>query len=294
MSVLKSAGVALLLLAAEAPVRAQVADKKVLTLEGAKKIAAAAEAEAKRKTARVVIAVVDDGGNLLLLERLDDTQIASVDVGIGKARTAAIFRRPSKEFEDQIRTGRIAALALPGATPLQGGVPIIYDGKVIGAIGVSGETPAQDEEIALAGAKAAPSLGATSGGMHPSPVTYLDKETVDAAFAKGAPLIETERYKVHASRRDAPGMVEVHMRETDVIYVLEGTATFVTGGNVIDGKMTAPGEIRGAATRGGETHRLAKGDVIVVPEGTPHWFKEVSAPFLYLVVKPISPSGGNK
>ena len=89
----------------------------------------------------MVIVVVDDGGHLLVLERLDDTQVASVEVGIGKARTAAIFRRPSKVFEDQVRDGRVAALALPGATPLQGGVPIIYEGKVIGAIGVSGNTP---------------------------------------------------------------------------------------------------------------------------------------------------------
>src|SRR5712672_3246109 len=115
--------------------------KKVLTLDAAKKIAAAAEAEAKKRGATVVIVVVDDGGHLLLLERLDDTQVASVEVGIGKARTAAIFRRPSKDFEDQIKEGRVAALALPGATPLQGGVPIILDGKVIGAIGVSGESP---------------------------------------------------------------------------------------------------------------------------------------------------------
>lgn len=134
---------------------AQLLDKKALTLDAAKKVAAAAEAEAKAKGARVVIAVVDDGGNLLLLERLDDTQVASVNVGIGKARTAAIFRRPSKVFEDQIREGRVAALALPGATPLQGGIPIVVDGKVIGAIGVSGETPSQDEEIAKAGAEAA-------------------------------------------------------------------------------------------------------------------------------------------
>ena len=103
-----------------------------------------------------MIAVVDDGGNLLLLERLDDTQVASVEVGIGKARTAAIFRRPSKVFEDQIRDGRVAALALTGATPLQGGIPIIYEGKVIGAIGVSGESPGQDEDIAKVGAAAAP------------------------------------------------------------------------------------------------------------------------------------------
>ncbi len=138
--------------------QAQVLDKKVLSLEAAKKIAATAEADAKAKGARVVIVVVDDGGHLLVLERLDDTQVASVEVGIGKARTAAIFRRPSREFEEQIKSGRIAALALPGATPLQGGIPITVDGKVIGAIGVSGETPAQDESIAIAGAAAAQSL----------------------------------------------------------------------------------------------------------------------------------------
>jgi glc operon protein GlcG len=126
--------------------------KKVLTLQAAMKAATAAQAEATKRGATVVIAVVDDGGHLILLHRLDDTQVASVEVGIGKARTAAIFRRPSKEFEDQTRSGRVAALALPGATPLQGGVPITVDGKVIGAIGVSGNTPQEDEDIAKVGA----------------------------------------------------------------------------------------------------------------------------------------------
>jgi glc operon protein GlcG len=135
-------------------VRAQVTEKKVLTLAAAQKIAAAAEAEAKKRHATVVIAVVDDGGHLIVLNRLDDTQVASVEVGIGKARTAAIFRRPSREFEEQVRNGRVAALALPGATPLQGGVPVLYEGKVIGAIGVSGNTPQEDEDIAKAGAAA--------------------------------------------------------------------------------------------------------------------------------------------
>jgi len=135
--------------------KAELPVKKVLTLEAAKKIATAAEAEAKKRGATVVIAIVDDGGHLLLLERLDDTQVASVEVGIGKARTAAIFRRPSKVFEDQVREGRVAALALPGATPLQGGVPILFEGKVIGAIGVSGNTPQEDEDIAKVGAASA-------------------------------------------------------------------------------------------------------------------------------------------
>ncbi len=128
--------------------------KPVITLSTAKKAVEAAEKEAVRRGATVVIAVVDDGGQLILLERLDDTQVASVEVGIGKARTAAIFRRPSKVFEDQIRDGRVAALALPGATPLQGGIPIVIDGKVAGAIGVSGNTPQEDEEIAIIGASA--------------------------------------------------------------------------------------------------------------------------------------------
>jgi glc operon protein GlcG len=138
-----------------ASVKGDLPTKKVLTLEVAKKIAAASEAEAKRRGATVVIVVVDDGGHMLLLERLDDTQVASVEVGIGKARTAAIFRRPSKVFEDQVRDGRVAAIALPGATPLQGGVPIEVDGKVIGAIGVSGNTPQEDEGIAKVGAASA-------------------------------------------------------------------------------------------------------------------------------------------
>ncbi len=148
-------GATLLVTMAAVAVQAQLPTKQVLTLDAAKKIATAAEAEAKKRRATVVIAVVDDAGYLLVLERLDDTQVASVDVGIAKARTAAIFRRPSKVFEDQIRDGRVAALALTGATPLQGGVPIFVEGKIVGAIGVSGNSPQEDEDIAKAGAVSA-------------------------------------------------------------------------------------------------------------------------------------------
>jgi glc operon protein GlcG len=126
--------------------------KEVLTLRAAKSIADAAEAEALRRGSTVVIAVVDDAGHLLVLHRLDDTQVASVEVGIAKARTAAIFRRPSKVFEDQVKNGRVSALALPGAAALQGGLPIVHHGRVIGAIGVSGNTPQEDEDIARVGA----------------------------------------------------------------------------------------------------------------------------------------------
>jgi len=121
--------------------------------------------------------------------------------------------------------------------------------------------------------------------------TYLPAAKVSAAFAKGRPLLETEGYKIHASRREAPGMAEMHVRDTDIIYVLDGTATLVTGGEVVDGKTTALDEIRGASIRGGAPQRLAKGDVFVVPNGLPHQFTEVQGPFLYYVVKATA-SGG--
>ena len=149
---------ALALALATPPAPAQVAEKKFLTLEGAKKAAAAAEADAKRRNLPVVVAVVDDGGELLVLERLDGTQIGSLKVGIGKARTAAHFKRPTRFFEEQIRNGRIVTLALPDFTPLQGGVPIFVDGHFVGAIGVSGDSPQVDEEIATAGAVAVGSV----------------------------------------------------------------------------------------------------------------------------------------
>jgi len=156
MKTLQNLAISALLAAFTPSAHAELPVKPVLTLNVAKKIAAAAESEALKRGSTVVIVVVDDGGHMIVLERLDDTQVASVEVGIGKARTAAIFRRPSKVFEDQIREGRVAALALPGATPLQGGIPITVNGKVIGAIGVSGNTPQEDEDIAKAGAAAAP------------------------------------------------------------------------------------------------------------------------------------------
>jgi mannose-6-phosphate isomerase-like protein (cupin superfamily) len=117
------------------------------------------------------------------------------------------------------------------------------------------------------------------------PVAFLDAAHVAAAFAKGAPLLENARFKIHASRREAPGLAEIHERDTDIVYVLEGTATLVTGGTIVAGKTTAADEIRGTSITGGDVRRLQKGDVVVVPEGTPHWFKEVGGTFLYYVVK---------
>ena len=269
-----------------AAARADLPSKPVLTLEAARRVGAAAYTEAVKRDATVVIVVVDDGGHVVFLERLNDTQVASVDVGIGKARTAAIFRRPSKVFEDQIREGRVAALALPGATPLQGGVPLEVNGRVIGAIGVSGNTPQEDEDIAKAGAAALPAaIGATEGGPA---VSYWNSREVSDAFAKGSVLFGGEdgrNYMVHASHRDGPGMAEVHTLDADIIHVLEGSATFVTGGTVENAKPTAPGEIRGTAISNGEERLISKGDVLIVPAGTPHWFKSVPGPLNYYVVK---------
>lgn len=269
---------------AQAARGADLPSKRVLTLEAAKAVAAAAEAAAAARRATVVVAVVDDGGHVVYLSRLNDTQVGSVEVGIGKARTAAVFRRPSKVFEDQIREGRVASLALPGATPLQGGIPLVLDGAVIGAIGVSGNTPQEDEDIARAGAAAL----AAAVSAAPTPVSYFQAAQVSAAFATGGVLFDGaggRNYMVHASHRDAAGMAELHQDDTDIIYVLEGSATFVTGGHVEGGVAPAPREIRGASIRGGETRRIAKGDVLIVPNGTPHWFQDVAAPFNYYVVK---------
>jgi len=281
MRIFKAWMLASLLLSPCAPLHAQLADKKVLTLEAADKIATAAEMEAKKRNATVVIVVVDDGGYPLLLKRLNDTQVASVEVGIGKARTAAIFRRPSREFEEQIKNGRAASLALPGATPLQGGVPLIAEGKVVGAIGVSGNTPQEDEEIALAGAAAFDAAMMSA----PFPVTHLRAKEVTQAFLKGMPLVRGENYKIDASHRNEPRIVEVHSRDTDIIYMLDGAATLVTGGTVIDAKNIEPEEIRGSESKGGESRMVTKGDVVVIPNGTPHWFKEVNGPINYYVVK---------
>ncbi len=118
------------------------------------------------------------------------------------------------------------------------------------------------------------------------PVSYYRAERVAKSFAQGAVLYaEDTNYMIHTSRRTAPGMAEVHAKDTDLIYVLEGEATFVTGGRVVDPKPTAADEVRGAAIADGETRTLGKGDVIIVPAGTPHWFKQVRGPVLYYTIK---------
>ena len=127
-----------------------------ITLEQAKKAMASAEAEARKNNWNVVIAIVDSGGNIVMLQRLDDAQFGSIDVARQKAHTAVAFRRPTKVFQDLIAQGgvNLRLLKLEGASVLEGGVPIVLGGKIVGAIGVSGVTSQQDAQIAQAGADA--------------------------------------------------------------------------------------------------------------------------------------------
>jgi glc operon protein GlcG len=127
---------------------------QAISRETAKKMAVAAAAETKKNSWNVAIAIVDNHGFLVYYEMMDNTQTASASVAVEKAKTSAGYRRPSKEFEDNIASGRNAVLGLPGATPIEGGLPIVVDGKMIGAIGVSGVTSAQDGQVAKAGVDA--------------------------------------------------------------------------------------------------------------------------------------------
>jgi len=280
---------------------ASVSDKRNLTLEGAKKVIAATIAEAKRVNAPGgSIAVVDDGGNLLALERLDQTFAASANIAVGKARTSALFKKPTRLFEEVIKGGRTSMITLGGDlqnfTPLQGGIPLEWEGKVVGAIGVSGAASAQqDEELAIVGAKSLDSMETAdmTNGHTLLPVTYIESQKVAASFTKGAVLVgedetmmhASRNYMVHASHRDKPGVVEIHEFDTDIVYVLKGSAQLITGGTPVGTKTIAPHEFRAPNVEGGETRKLVPGDVVIIPNGVPHWFKEVAAPFDYYVVK---------
>jgi glc operon protein GlcG len=295
-------GTALLaILALGATSHAQVVEKKSLNLDGAKKAIAAAVDYAKKNNAPGgVIAVVDEGGNLMALERLDGTFAMGATISIGKARTAVLFKKPTRFFEELINKGRTAMTAVDGFTPLIGGIPIVIDGQVVGGIGVSGAASAnQDEELALAGAAAFAVAGGGDPGRSSSEnpgstppattqATFIDAKRVAAAFAKGQPLLETPGYKVHASRRVEPGQAEIHTLDTDVVYVVDGSATLVTGGKAIDTKEVAPNEIRGIKIEGGEEHQITKGEVIIIPNGVPHQFTAVSGELHYFVCKPTA------
>ncbi|HMC26015.1 MAG TPA: heme-binding protein [Candidatus Udaeobacter sp.] len=275
---------------------AQIVEKKSLNLDGAKKaIAAAVEYAKKNNAPGGVVAVVDEGGNLMALERLDGTFAMGATISIGKARTAVLFKKPTRVFEELINKGRTAMTALDGFTPLIGGIPIVIDGQVVGGVGVSGAASAnQDEELALAGANALMGSAAHTEMpllLTPPPATaaiFIDSKKIAAAFMKGMPLLETAGYKVHASRRVEPGQAEIHTLDTDVIYVVDGSATLVTGGKAIDKKVIGPNEIRGSRIEGGEEHHITKGDAIIIPNGVAHQFTAVAGELHYFVCKPTA------
>lgn len=262
---------------------ADIANTPTLTLDGAKAVAAAAIEHAHGKSAPgAAIAIVDAGGTLVYLERLDGTFLNASEISVGKARTAVLFGKPTRVFEDLVNEGRYAMLDVPAVapfTPLQGGVPIVIGGKVVGAIGVSGAaSAAQDDEIASAGA-------AAFEETHQAKVSFVPRDQVDAGFRQDANLIDESGFRVNASRRDGPGEAEVHLSDTDIFYVLQGRATVVTGGQVVQPRSLSATEVRGTELSGGEERHISKGDVITIPRGVPHWFKQVDAPFTYYVVK---------
>jgi mannose-6-phosphate isomerase-like protein (cupin superfamily) len=128
--------------------------------------------------------------------------------------------------------------------------------------------------------------GAGAVAQSPS-VTYVDALKVAEALAKGGSLVAAPNLAVSGNHRAVPGQVEVHEKETDILYVVEGDATFVTGGTMIGGRQTGPGQLRGTDVQGGHSQKLKKGDVVVIPAGIPHWFKEVSPAVNYLTIKVI-------
>jgi glc operon protein GlcG len=139
--------------------QAQLADKKALTLQIAKQVVAAAEQAATANHNHMFILIVDDGGNLMYMERMDDAQLGSFNVALAKARSAVFFKRPTKMFEDAvIKNGYTPILKLPEAMPIEGGIPLLVDGHILGAIGVSGGTPQEDGKAAQAGADAFPGI----------------------------------------------------------------------------------------------------------------------------------------
>ena len=266
---------------------ADVVNQPTLTLDGAKRVAAGAMEYARTHNAPgASIAVVDAGGHTIYVERLDGTFSAGSDISIGKARTAVVFKRPTRGIEEGINKGRTAMVdvaAVTWFTPLQGGVPVIAAGQIVGGIGVSGASSAQqDEEVAMAGA------AAIDAGLPAAQVNHVSAAAVTQAYSTGptgSTVASGPGFSVNASRRDGPGQAEVHLADTDIIYVLEGSATVVTGGRIVEPHEQSPGEIRGSAIEGGAEQKIVKGDVMTIPNGVPHWFKAVRTPFRCYVIK---------
>jgi mannose-6-phosphate isomerase-like protein (cupin superfamily) len=155
----------------------------------------------------------------------------------------------------------IVAATMPVANAQTGAANVSKDSKMAVA------AQAQDEHVSKGGA------------------LYFNKEQVDKIFAASGAFTKEQNYQVMAGNRSAAGQAEVHAKDTDIFYIIDGSATFVTGGTVVDQKTTGPDEIRGASITGGEERQLSKGDVIIIPHGTPHWMKEVHGNIQYFVVK---------
>jgi glc operon protein GlcG len=258
------------------------AAEPALTYAGARLAAEGTAAAAEARGVAPVAAVVDAGGALVYLWRPDAAQVASVEVATDKARTAAIYRRESKDFEEQASGGRPSALHLARAVPLQGGIPIVIAGAVVGAVGVSGASSAdEDSELARIGADAAAAAAANGRAS----ASFFPSDQVRERFGTGGLLLDETGYKIDAGRRVAPGEVEYHARVADVMRVVEGAATVVTGGEMVEPREVAAGEIRASSIEGGTAYELAEGDVLAIPSGVPHQFTAVTDPFLYYVVK---------
>jgi quercetin dioxygenase-like cupin family protein len=132
--------------------------------------------------------------------------------------------------------------------------------------------------------------GTSAPGLQsPEPAVYVDHETVATAFAEGGALATVPDARISVLRRTGPGRSEIHENETDIFYVVDGSATFVTGGTLVDPEATAPGQIRGSAIEGGQVHQLVAGDIIAIPAGTPHWFSEVPESINYFTIKALRP-----
>lgn len=268
-------------------ISADIVNVPSLTVDGAKRVAAAAIEYARGHNAPgAAVAVVDAGGHTIYLERLDGTFAAGSDISIGKARTAVVFKRATRGIEEGINKGRTAMVdvaAVTWFTPLQGGVPIVSAGRIVGGVGVSGASSAQqDEEVAIAGAAA---IDASTPAAR---VIHVPAATVTRSYSAGSTggtLVNGPGFSVNASRRDGPGEAEIHLEDTDIMYVLEGSATVITGGHLLDAHEQSTTEIRGRAIDGGDENRIGQGDVLTIPNGVPHWFKTVKTPFRYYVIK---------
>jgi uncharacterized protein GlcG (DUF336 family) len=262
------------------------ATQPVLTLSDAQRVMTGALGYAHIHNAPgAAVAIVDEGGSIVLLQRLDNTFPSAPNISIGKARTAAGFRKATRDLEKLVNGGRVTMTALPGVTtftPLQGGVPLMVGNTYVGAVGVSGGASAQqDDEIAQAGAdafSATPTADAKA-------TNFIPAEEVKRALSRNGSLLSTPEYKVNASRRDSAGLAEIHVQDTDIFYVLSGSANLVTGGEIIDARTTEPNEIRGTRIEGGVTQEIHPGDVVSIARGVPHWFRAVKSPLEYYVVK---------